>query len=111
MRSIAVEPPQFVQLLANPVRWALMEELTRGDHTVRELTELVGQPQSLVSYHLRQLRDGGLVTARRSSADGRDSYHSLDLAACREALGRTGAALHPALHLTAAPPDHADRQR
>lgn len=93
-------PPRFVQLLANPVRWALLEELTRSDRTVRELTELVGQPQNLVSYHLRQLRDGGLVTARRSSADGRDSYHSIDLAACRDALGATGAALHPGLQPT-----------
>ena len=47
---------------------------------------LVDEPQSLVSYHLRLLRDGGLVTARRSSADGRDSYYAIDLVACRDAL-------------------------
>ncbi len=94
-------PPRFVQLLANPVRWALLQQLGRSDRTVRELTELVDQPQNLVSYHLRRLRDAGLVTARRSSADGRDSYHTIDLTACREALAQTGAALHPALRLTA----------
>ena len=44
---------------------------------------LVDEPQNLVSYHLRLLRDGGLVTARRSSADGRDSYYAIDLDACR----------------------------
>ena len=37
------------------------------------------EPQNLVSYHLRQLRAGGLVRARRSSSDGRDTYYSLDL--------------------------------
>ncbi len=64
---------------------------------------LVGEPQSLVSYHLRLLRDGGLVTARRSSADRRDSYYAIDLAACRAALRGAGHALHPALRLARRP--------
>ena len=45
-------------------------------------------PQNLLSYHLRQLRDGGLVTARRSSYDGRDSYYHLDLDRCADGAGR-----------------------
>jgi protein-tyrosine-phosphatase len=57
----------------------------------------VRQPQNLVSYHLRQLRDGGLVSTRRSLADGRDSYYVLDLARCGELLAGAGAALHPGL--------------
>lgn len=60
---------------------------------------LVDEPQSLVSYHLRLLRDGGLVTSRRSSADGRDSYYAIDLTACRDALQSAGSALHPSLRL------------
>ena len=64
-----------------------------------ELTQLVEEPQSLVSYHLRRLRDGGLVSVRRSSADGRDSYYAADLVRCREQLQAAGAALHPALRL------------
>ena len=71
---------------------ALLTELTRGDWQVRELTDLLGRPQSLVSYHLGQLRAGGLVSARRSSADGRDSYYRIDLARCRELLAETGLA-------------------
>ena len=54
--------PSFVRLAAHPLRWHLLTELTAGDYRVRELTALVGQPQNLVSYHLRQLRGGGLVT-------------------------------------------------
>ena len=65
---------------------------------------LVDEPQSLVSYHLRLLRDGGLVSARRSSADRRDSYYAIDLDACREALQNAGGALHPALRLVPEPP-------
>jgi len=50
-----------------------------------------------VSYHLKQLRDQHLVTERRSSADGRDVYYSLDLDLLRTRYLATGAALHPAL--------------
>ncbi len=98
-------PPGFVQLVAHPVRWGLLRELVRSDRAVRELTALIDKPQNLVSYHLRRLRDGGLVAARRSSADGRDSYYSIDLARCRDQLHAAGGALHPALGSTAhAPP-------
>lgn len=84
------------------MRWQLLSELARSDRQVRELTALVGQRQSLTSYHLGQLRAGGLVTMRRSSADGRDTYYSLDLAECRERLVEAGAALHPGLRLVPA---------
>lgn len=81
------------------MRWQLLSELARSDRQVRELTALVGQRQSLTSYHLRQLRAGGLVTMRRSSADKRDAFYSIDLAACRARLEEAGAALHPGLRL------------
>ena len=79
------------------MRWRLLSELSRSDRRVGELCELVTQPQNLVSYHLRQLRDGGLVSTRRSLADGRDAYYVLDLARCGELLASAGAALHPGL--------------
>lgn len=90
-------PPGFLQLAGHPLRWRLLAELARSDRVVSELTGLVGEPQSLVSYHLGKLRDGGLVSARRSSADGRDSYYTVDLARLRTLLAATGAALHPGL--------------
>ena len=90
-------PPGFLRLAGHPLRWRLLTELARTDRQVRELTGLLGQPQSLVSYHLGRLRAGGLVSARRSSADGRDSYYRIDLARCRELLAETGLALHPGL--------------
>ena len=89
--------PLVVRLLADPVRWRLLQELARGDLRVRELVAAAGQSQNLVSYHLRQLRDAGLVTARRSSLDARDTYYSLDLAVCSRALESAASALHPAL--------------
>jgi protein-tyrosine-phosphatase/DNA-binding transcriptional ArsR family regulator len=91
--------PAFVRLAGHPLRWRLLIELAHSDLRVRELVTLTGQAQNLVSYHLRLLRDSGLVTASRSSFDGRDSYYHLDLDRCAQALTGTGAALHPALHL------------
>jgi protein-tyrosine-phosphatase len=79
------------------VRWRLLRALAHGDQRVRELVDAVGEPQNLVSYHLRQLRSGGLVTARRSNFDGRDIYYSLDFAGCEHALAGAAAALHPGL--------------
>ncbi|WP_067900278.1 helix-turn-helix domain-containing protein [Actinomadura chibensis] len=97
-------PPEFVRLAAHPLRWRLLAELAGGDHRVRELVARVGEPQNLVSYHLRLLRRGGLVTARRSSFDARDSYYRLDLDRCADALAAAGSALHPGLRLEPAPP-------
>jgi protein-tyrosine-phosphatase/DNA-binding transcriptional ArsR family regulator len=102
----ALTPPAFLQLAGHPLRWQLLSDLARSDRTVRELTDLVGQPQNLVSYHLGKLRDARLVSARRSSADGRDAYYSVALARFGELLARSGAALHPGLRL--APPAASD---
>lgn len=101
---MAVQPPEFIRLAAHPVRWSLLTALAGGDLRVRELVARVGEPQNLVSYHLRLLRGGGLVTASRSSFDGRDSYYHLDLDRCAGALAETGAALHPALRPEVPPP-------
>jgi DNA-binding transcriptional ArsR family regulator len=74
---------------------------------VHELTGLVRQPQNLVSYHLGKLRDARLVSARRSSADRRDAYYTVDLTRMGQLLAAAGAALHPGLHLTPPAPSGA----
>ena len=74
---------------------------------VHELTGLVGEPQSLVSYHLGRLRDARLVSARRSSADRRDAYYTVDLTRVGDLLSATGGALHPGLRLTPPSPSRA----
>jgi protein-tyrosine-phosphatase/DNA-binding transcriptional ArsR family regulator len=96
-------PPGFLRLAGHPLRWRLLGELARSDRRVAELCEAAGRRQSLVSYHLRRLRDAGLVSLRRSAADGRDTYYALDLERCGELLADAGAALHPALAPVAAP--------
>jgi len=97
--------PERLRVIAHPLRWRLLEELGRSDRRVQDLTELLGEPQNLVSYHLRQLRTAGLVASRRSSADGRDAWYAVDLAAVRDVLAGAGAALHASLRLVPAPAD------
>lgn len=98
----AAAPPSFLAVAADPHRWHLLSELARSDRRVGELTELIGQPQNLVSYHLGELRSAGLVASRRSSADRRDVYYRVDLLRCRDLLAEAGGVLHPGLRL--APP-------
>lgn len=100
-----VSPQQLLQLIADPQRWRLVRELARSDRRVGELTQLVGEPQNLVSYHLRELRSAGLVSSRRSSFDGRDAYYRVDLSRCTELLCAAGAALQPGLRLTVVRPE------
>jgi len=102
-RGAADDPPLFLQLVGHPLRWRLLQELVSSDRRVRELTELVNERQSLVSYHLGQLRDGELVRTRRSAADGRDTYYAIDLTVCGDQLRAAGGSLHPGLRLVVAP--------
>ncbi|PWK89534.1 protein-tyrosine-phosphatase [Lentzea atacamensis] len=104
-RAVSTEAlPLFLRLMSDPLRWRLARELASGDRRVRELVAAVEQPQNLVSYHLRQLRDAGLVTARRSSFDGRDTYYHLDLERSAESWAAAGGALHPGLSLATTAP-------
>jgi ArsR family transcriptional regulator, arsenate/arsenite/antimonite-responsive transcriptional repressor / arsenate reductase (thioredoxin) len=103
MHCGGVEPPELFQLAGHPVRWSLLSELARSDRTVQELTGLVGEAQNLVSYHLGKLRDSGLVSTRRSSADGRDAYYAADLTRFGDLLSSTVSSLHPGLRVAPRP--------
>jgi ArsR family transcriptional regulator len=59
--------------LADPTRLELMASIWGGERCVCDLQESVGgKPQNVVSHHLAQLRQTGLVQARR---DGRWVYY------------------------------------
>jgi protein-tyrosine-phosphatase/DNA-binding transcriptional ArsR family regulator len=102
-----MKPPDVLALAGHGLRWQLLSELAHSDRQVRELTDLVGQPQSLVSYHLGRLRAAGLVAMRRSSADRREAYYRVDLVRCGQLLADAAAALHPGLRPV--PPRRAPR--
>jgi protein-tyrosine-phosphatase len=92
-----VQPPPFLKLLAHDIRWNILVLLARSDYRVHELVQFIAQPQNLVSYHLRQLREHDLVTERRSAADSRDVYYSLNFATLQTLYFAAADALHPAL--------------
>jgi len=90
-------PPEVIKILAHDLRWRLAQSLAMSDYRVNELVKIVDHPLNLVSYHLRQLRDSRLVTTRRSEADRRDIYYSLDLEYLSRLYRSAGAAIHPTL--------------
>ena len=67
--------------LSDPNRLAILLAITRGPCSVKGLTEQVGLPQTLVSHHLKALRDVGLVTV---AAQGRSNIYTMCCAALAE---------------------------
>jgi DNA-binding transcriptional ArsR family regulator len=59
------ERAEILKALGHPSRLLMVDELTRGERCVCELTELVGADISTVSKHLAVLRDAGLVNCEK----------------------------------------------
>src|ERR1700730_8868070 len=89
--------PEVLKLVSHEVRWHVLQLLSRSDYRVQELVERLNLPQNLVSYHLKQLREGCLVTERKSSADERAFYYTLDFERLLTLYAQVAADLHPAL--------------
>jgi ArsR family transcriptional regulator, arsenate/arsenite/antimonite-responsive transcriptional repressor len=84
-QSRAVAALRF-RALGDETRLRILEHLVSGERSVSDLMVLVDIGQSLMSHHLRILREAGLVLDRR---DGRWVHYSIAepaLAACRLAL-------------------------
>lgn len=60
--------------LGDETRLRLLELLREGEQCVCDLTDALRTPQPLLSFHLRTLKDAGLVTDRR---EGRWVYYAL----------------------------------
>ena len=67
--------------LSDEVRLEVVGLLRGGERCVCELTGCLELAQSRLSFHLKVLKDAGLITHRR---EGRWSYYALDEAALRE---------------------------
>jgi ArsR family transcriptional regulator len=66
--AIDVEAPiegDLLKVIAEPLRWRILELLAREELCVCHVVEELGVPQPLVSHHLRVLRDAGLVTTSK----------------------------------------------
>lgn len=52
---------RIIKALAHPSRLMMVDELSRGERCVCELTDLVGADMSTVSKHLSLLKKAGIV--------------------------------------------------
>lgn len=68
-----VEVAAFMSAAANAKRLSVLELLTQMEHSVGELSTLVGLRQSALSQHLSRLRRGRLFETRR---DAQTIYYS-----------------------------------
>jgi ArsR family transcriptional regulator len=58
-------PPAGLRAVAEPLRWQILALLGREELCVCHLVDALDAPQSLVSHHLRALRDTELVESER----------------------------------------------
>lgn len=63
-----------LKILADDTRLAVVEQLMDGPMHVGDINESLGIEQSLLSHHLRVLRDAGIVVSER---DGKHVLYSL----------------------------------
>jgi len=63
--SGVVEPLVVLQAVADPVRWAVLTMLVGAPRCVCKLQEQIPIAGNLLSYHLKVLREAGLVTTSR----------------------------------------------
>jgi ArsR family transcriptional regulator len=73
--------------LSDETRLRILERLRRGERCVCDLTDALDAAQSRLSFHLRILKEAGLVTDRRV---GRWSYYAIDPDGLEEAAELAG---------------------
>ena len=85
MRSLTLKnlgsAARWFHALADETRLQIIERLRDGEQCVCELTDLLQTGQSRLSFHLKTLKDAGILTDRR---EGRWVYYSLNSQAIEE---------------------------
>jgi ArsR family transcriptional regulator len=70
----------LLRALADPIRLQVVEALRGGERCVCELTAALELAQSRLSFHLKVMKQAGLIHSRQ---EGRWIYYRLDPAALR----------------------------
>jgi len=60
-----VEPVAVLQAVADPIRWTVLATLAQEPRCVCKIQEQIPIAGNLLSYHLKVLREAGLVTTSR----------------------------------------------
>src|SRR5262249_54044078 len=69
------EAASWFRALGDETRLQIIDSLSDGEECVCDLTDLLATKQSLLSFHLKTLKDAGIINDRR---DGRWVYYSLN---------------------------------
>ena len=72
---------RWFHALADETRLRIVDRLSEGEQCVCDLTDVLGTGQSLLSFHLKTLKEAGILRDRR---EGRWVYYSLNLEALDE---------------------------
>ena len=78
------EAREMLKALAEPLRLQIIESLSTGEKCVCDLIEERGLAQSKISFHLKVLKEAGLITDRQS---GRWVYYKLEVRALMDLQG------------------------
>jgi ArsR family transcriptional regulator len=73
-RADSARSARLFHALSDETRLSILERLRFGERCVCDLTDALEAAQSRLSFHLKVLKDAGLVTDRR---DGRWMYYTL----------------------------------
>ena len=65
-----------MESLSDPIRINILELMMNGEICVCDLVKVTGLSQSKISYHIKILKDSGLISDRQ---EGRWVYYRLDL--------------------------------
>ena len=82
----AADSVALLTAVADPIRWAVLQRLAESQSCVCNLQEHIPIAANLLSYHLKVLRDAGLVTTARRG-------RWIDYSLAEDALDRLAAAL------------------
>ncbi len=75
LKADAAKIARICHALSDETRLAVLERLRAGEECVCNLTDLLSTGQSRLSFHMKVLKDAGLVRDRR---DGRWIHYSLN---------------------------------
>ncbi len=90
--SAGSDPAAIFRALADPTRLRILNLLRGGEQCVCDLQTALDTAQSLLSFHLKALRDADLVTYRK---DGRWAYYALRDSGLRDAHDALAALRQP----------------
>ena len=85
-RDTSADAVALLTAVADPIRWSVLQRLADSQSCVCNLQEHIPIASNLLSYHLKVLRDAGLVTTSRRG-------RWIDYALADDALDRLTAAL------------------